>query len=428
MRSTVRRRRGQASAVVSALGALLLLGGAVAPAATADTMRDREWYLDRMQAPEMWKVTTGKGITVALLDTGVIPTVPELTGKVLRGKNFMEPERGAHKDKDGHGTAMAMLIAGNGVNGQGVKGLAPDARILPLTVFGSSKESGTNSVPALVEAIRYAADSDAKIINMSLAFDTYMVDDQEEESIQQAVDYAIGRGKLLLAGTGNTGAEGNDLAYPAATLGVAGIGALDKTATVTKYSVSGPQVALAAPGENIPILCGGGEPGYCDSGGTSQATAIASASAALIWSLHPDWTGNQVLRVLMNTASKPTTGTVPSRYLGYGTVRPRVAILEDPGDPGPADVNPLVAAREAASPSPSAPRPSASPSKRPLPDATPVATGDEAGGDGSTTVWIVTGAVAAAVVAAGAVLLVRRRRAGHPAQVPAYGVNHPNER
>lgn len=410
MRSTVWRRRGRMSAVVSALGALLLLGGAVAPAATADTMRDRQWYLDRMQAPAMWKVSTGKGITVALLDTGVIPSVPELTGKVLKGKNFVEPERGAHKDKDGHGTAMAMLIAGNGVNDQGVKGLAPDARILPLTVFGSSKESGTNSIPALVEAIRYAADSEAQIINMSLAFEYYMIDDKERNQIQQAVDYAIERGKLLLAGTGNRGDKENDPAYPSASLGVAGIGAIDKTITVTKFSVWGPQVALAAPGEDIPIRCVDGKAGYCSSWGTSQATAIASASAALIWSKHPDWTGNQVLRVLMNTAGKPTDGVIPSRYIGYGTVRPRMAVLGDPGDPGPADVNPLVAARASASPSPSA---SASPPKKPKPSATPAAKDDDGQGGGTdTAVWIVVGAFAAVIVVGGAVLLVRRRSTG----------------
>ncbi|RAJ55995.1 type VII secretion-associated serine protease mycosin [Streptomyces sp. KhCrAH-43] len=411
MRSTVWRRRGRTSAVVSALGALLLLGGAVAPAATADTMRERQWYLDRMQAPAMWKVSTGKGITVALLDTGVIPSVPELTGKVLKGKNFVEPERGAHKDKDGHGTAMAMLIAGNGANDQGVKGLAPDARVLPLTVFGSSKESGTNSVPAVIEAIRYAADSDARIINLSLGFEDYMLETGEREKIQQAVDYAIDRGKLILAATGNSGDKDNDPSYPAASAGVAGVGAIDKTLNVTKFSVWGSEVALAAPGDEIPILCGGGMPGYCKSNGTSQATAIASASAALIWSMHPDWTGNQVLRVLMNTAGKPSDGVVPSRYIGYGTVRPRVTVLGGKADPGPADVNPLVAARATASPSPSVSA-SASPSEDPKPSATPAAEDDDGQGGTDTTVWIVVGAVAAVVVVGGAVLLVRRRSTG----------------
>ncbi|MGW1183100.1 S8 family serine peptidase [Streptomyces drozdowiczii] len=411
MRSTVWRRRGRTSAVVSALGALLLLGGAVAPAATADTMRDRQWYLDRMQAPAMWKVSTGKGITVALLDTGVIPSVPELTGKVLKGKNFVEPKRGAHKDKDGHGTALAMLIAGNGANDQGVKGLAPDARILPLTVFGSSKESGTNSVPAVIEAIRYAADSDAQIINMSLGFEDYMLETGEREKIQQAVDYAIDRGKLLLAATGNSGDKDNDPSYPAASVGVAGVGAIDKKLKVTKFSVWGSEVALAAPGDEIPILCGGGMAGYCESWGTSQATAIASASAALIWSMHPDWTGNQVLRVLMKTAGKPSDGVVPSRYLGYGTVRPRITVLGGKVDPGPADVNPLVAARATASPSPSVSA-SASPSEDPKPSAAPTAEDDDGQGGTDTTVWIVVGAVAAVIVVGGAVLLVRRRNTG----------------
>ncbi|MFJ2092045.1 type VII secretion-associated serine protease mycosin [Streptomyces sp. NPDC087901] len=397
--------------MVAALGSLLLLGGAVAPAASADTMRDREWYLDRMQAAEMWKTSTGKGITVALLDTGVIPSVPELAGKVLPGKNFVEPKRGAHKDKDGHGTAMAMLIAGNGANDQGVKGLAPDARILPLTVFGSSKEAGTNHLSALLAAIRYAADSEAKIINMSLAFQAFTLDDDERTQIQQAVDYALKRGKLLLAGSGNTGDSGNYVGYPAASAGVAGIGAVDKTSSVAKFSVSGPQVALAAPGKDIPILCGGGMAGYCSSWGTSQATAIASASAALIWSKHPSWTGNQVLRVMMNTAAKPTEGKVPSRYIGYGTIRPRLAVLGDPGDPGPADVNPLVAARSPKSPSPSAPSGAGSPTADAKQSAAPAASAKADDGEGGgATVWIIVGA--GVVVVVGAVLLLRRRTSG----------------
>ncbi|MEV7401576.1 S8 family serine peptidase [Streptomyces sp. NPDC091267] len=413
MSSTVRHHRRRLSAVVSALGSLLLLGGAIAPAASADTMRDREWYLDRMQAAEMWKVSTGKGITVALLDTGVIPSVSELTGKVLPGKNFVEPKLGAHKDKDGHGTAMAMLIAGNGANGQGVTGLSPGARILPLTVFGSTKESGTNSIPALIAAIRYAADSEAKIINMSLGFEDFMLAGGEKGQIQEAVDYAVGRGKLLLAATGNRGDKDNGVSYPAGNLGVAGIGAVDKTSSVTKFSVSGPQVALAAPGDEIPIRCVDGVPGYCKSNGTSQATAIASASAALIWSKHPSWTGNQVLRVLMNTAGKPTEGKVPSRYIGYGTVRPRLAVLGDPGDPGPADVNPLVAARSPKkSPSPSASEAggsgSSNASKQPASSAASEKS-DDGKGVGAI-VWIIVGV--GVVVVVGAVLLLRRRTAG----------------
>ncbi|WP_275448947.1 S8 family serine peptidase [Streptomyces sp. OfavH-34-F] len=410
MRKAVERRK---KGPVSALVTLLLIGGAVAPAATAQTLRERAWYLDRMQAPEMWKVSTGEGVTVALLDTGVIPTVPELTGKVLQGRNFVEPERGAHQDKDGHGTGMAMLIAGSGVNGQGVQGLAPDARILPLTVFGSSKEAGTNSVSAVIKALRYATGSDAQIISMSLGFEDYVLKDDEREQMQKAVDYAVQRGKLLLAATGNSGESGNELGYPAATPGVAGIASVDEAGTVAPYSVSGPQVALAAPGEDIPVRCGGGMAGYCDSGGTSQATALASASAALIWSMHPDWTGNQVLRVLMNTAARPTEGAVPSRYIGYGTVRPRIAVLGDPGDPGPADVNPLVAAR--------APRATASaPGGTATPAAQPVVA-DRSPASVARGVWTAAGVALAAVVVAVAVGASRRRRGLSPESSPHSG-------
>lgn len=216
---------------------------------------------------------------------------------------------------------------------------------------------------------------------------------------------------MLLAGTGNRGDKENRAAYPAASIGVAGIGAVDKTSSATKYSVSGPQVALAAPGEDIPIRCVDGKTGYCSSGGTSQATAITSASAALIWSKHPSWTGNQVLRVLMNTAAKPTEGKVPSRYIGYGTVRPRLAVLGDPGDPGPADVNPLVAARTPKSPSASAPSGSGSPTAASKQSAPPAASAkaDEGKGAGAI-VWLIVGVGAVLVV--GAVLLLRRRAAG----------------
>jgi subtilisin family serine protease len=91
------------------------------------------------------------------------------------------------------------------------------------------------------------------------------------------------------------------------------------------------------------------ETGFCKGYGTSDATALASASAALIWSKHPNWTNNQVLRVMLNTVGGPTNGAKRNDSIGYGIVRPRVA-LESPGDPGPADVYPLPDLAAAASP------------------------------------------------------------------------------
>lgn len=397
--------------VVSLLASMLVVGGAMAPSAAAETMRQRQWYLDRMQAERVWKVSTGKGITVAVLDAGVDASAPELKGKVLKGRNFAEPNKDARQDPEGHGTAMAMLIAGNGGNDQGIKGLAPDARILPLTVAGTTKESGTRNVPAFAEAIRYAADSEARILNISMGYEYYTLASDERQRIQQAVDYAVARGKLLFAAAGNNATEGNEASYPAASRGVAGIGAVDDSFTVTKFSTYGPQVALAAAGDDIPIHCTKG-PGYCKSWGTSQATAITSASAALIWAKHPSWTGNQVLRVMIETAAKPSEGKVPSRYIGYGTVRPRINLLDGKGDPGPADVNPLVKANEANDPSPSASKssePSAS-SKSEVAAPADSSAADKGEG-GSVTPWVI-GGVAVVVVAAGGLFVVLRRRSG----------------
>ncbi|MGW7690563.1 S8 family serine peptidase [Streptomyces asiaticus] len=399
--------------VVSLLASMLVVGGAMAPSAAAETMRQRQWYLDRMQAERVWKVSTGKGITVAVLDGGVNASAPELKGKVLKGRNFVEPSKDARQDPDGHGTAMAMLITGNGQHDQGIKGLSPGARILPLTVFGSTKESGTNNVPALIKSIRYAADSDAQIINMSLGFPYYQLTTSQRSDLQETVDYAISRGKLLFAAPGNSGDKENDVTYPSASDGVAGIGAVDDTFSVTKFSTYGSQIALAAAGDDIPIRCMDGKPGYCKSWGTSQATAITSASAALIWAKHPSWTGNQVLRVMMQTAAKPTEGKVPSRYIGYGTVRPRINLLDGKGDPGPADVNPLVEANKANAPSPSASKDaeSSAPAKNES-DAPADSSAANSKDKGSSVIPWIIGGIAVVVVAAVGLFVVLRRKSG----------------
>ncbi|WP_251019255.1 S8 family serine peptidase [Streptomyces sp. ISL-11] len=398
------------------IGSLLTIGGTIAPAALADTMRERQWYLETMEAERIWKVSTGQGITVAVLDTGVQSSQPELGGKVLAGKNFVgRDDADSQVDRDGHGTAMATLIAGNAASEQHVVGLSPGVNILPVKVLGTTADEARNSVKALVQGIHYAADSKAQVINISMGFEEFTLRGDDQKQIQQAVDYAIQRGKLLLAATGNNGDRGNDVAYPAASAGVAGVGAVDKALNVVKYSTYGSQVALAAAGEEIPIPCNG-KSGYCRSGGTSQATAIASASAALIWSKHPDWTGNQVLRVMIQTAGTPTEGEVPSRYVGYGGVRPRIPLLEGKGDPGPPDVNPLVAAKAGASPSPSMKSAPPGQPTRSTPAGSPA---KETAGEGSNVFsWVIGGAAAAAAVGAGVFLLLRRQSRSQAATSP----------
>ncbi|TDU77950.1 type VII secretion-associated serine protease mycosin [Streptomyces sp. KS 21] len=378
----------------------LLLAGVAATPAHAETIRSQQWHLDTMKADDIWKISSGKGVTVAVIDSG-IDRVPELEGQVLPGKDF-EPEatKGDERtDTGSHGTTMAALIAGSGKHpsGDGAFGLAPGAKVLPIRVPHET-ESAT---PSWAAAIRYAADSDAKIINISMGLPTAPEKDQGRA---EAVKYALSKGKLIFAAVGNDGDTLNETAYPAATPGVVGVAAVDAKGDPTKESAHGPQVDLAALGIDIVTACAG-KTGLCTSHGTSDATALASASAALLWSAHPNWTNNQVLRVLLNTAGKPTDGAQRNDYIGYGIVRPRIAV-PTPGDPGPADVFPLpdLAAADAKN----SPAPSAD-GKKPESSA-PQA---EAKKDGSSSIlWIGLG-LGACVLIGGAVtaVVVRRRNA-----------------
>ncbi|MEU6758561.1 type VII secretion-associated serine protease mycosin [Streptomyces sp. NPDC046685] len=384
----------------SALVGLLLAGVAATPA-HAETIRSQQWHLDAMKAQEIWKITTGKGITVAVIDTGV-DRIPELEGQVLPGAVFPVGDAPADKDNDydGHGTGISAMIAGTGKHptGDGAFGLAPGVKILPIRVPDILEDA---KAPSKVAAIRYAADSDAKIINISQGRSGKPEDDRDRA---EAVKYALSKGKLIFASVGNTGNSTNELEYPAATPGVVGVGAVDSSGEPTNESQHGPQVDLAAPGMDIITACKG-KTGVCKTHGTSDASALASASAALLWSAHPEWTNNQVLRVLLNTAGKPVDGSQRNDYVGYGVVSPRVA-LQTPGDPGPADVYPLpdLAAADAAK------KPSASPdgkasdsaASKPAPQA-------EAKKSGSSLPWIALG-LGACVLIGGAVTVVVVRR------------------
>ncbi|MFD3652735.1 S8 family serine peptidase [Streptomyces sp. NPDC058620] len=331
--------------------ASLALGAGTAPAHAA-TVLSGQWHLTRMQAQEMWRTSTGAGVTVALIDTRV-REVPELSGRLLPGKDF---RGGAAGERNDFGTTAASVIAGTGKGPGGREsafGLAPGAKVLPLEV---SDGQGTGNAAAqddavntgLVPALRYAADSDAKIISVSLSASG------DTDEVRAAVDYARSKGKLIFAAVGESVIDAPLVRYPAATPGVVGVSAVGKDLNGLKKAGAGLAVDLSAPGEDIISACAG-ETGLCRSKGTAVATALASASAALIWAEHPAWTANQVLRVMVGTAGGPTSGAVRNDFIGYGIVRPRIA-LKTPGDPGAADRDPIPDYRTA-SPTP---RPSAS--------------------------------------------------------------------
>ncbi|WP_371799573.1 type VII secretion-associated serine protease mycosin [Streptomyces sp. NBC_01707] len=418
MRTSSRGFTRQRTTVSTVVG-LLLVAVAATPA-HADSVRSMQWHLDAMKAEKMWETSTGDGVTVAVIDSGVDATNPDLAGQVLKGLNLEHNVSGDEfKDYNGHGTGMASIIAGTGKSrgGNGAFGLAPGAKILPIRIFDPTKAANQASADQAFNrdastAIRYAVDHGVKIVNISLGHAT------GSQQLTAAVKYALDKGSLIFAAVGNSGDKANMVEYPAGTPGVVGVGAIGEDLRKTDESQYGGQVDLSAPGEDVVYACAG-ETGVCRGHGTSDATAIASASAALIWSKHPDWTNNQVLRVMLNTAGGPTSGAERTDYIGYGIVRPRIA-LKTPGDPGPAGEYPLpdLAAAESA-------QPSAKPSQ-----ATGSSEGDDkpataapaAGTDSNTGLWIGLGIGAAALTGAAVTALAirSRRRKAAAAASPAY--------
>lgn len=408
--STSSIRRSRARAAASAALGMLLVGIATVPA-HAEGTRGQQWHLDAFGAEEIWQRSRGEGVIVAVIDSGVDKNNPDLQGQVLKGKDFAPDDSGdQYTDQDGHGTHMAGLIAGTGRRdgGNGAFGLAPAAKILPVRMPGDAGKNQTGGAAEFNRiapgAIRFAADSGAKVINISMGVET------GSPELTDAVKYALDKGALVFAGVGNDAQAGNHLEYPAATPGVVGVGAVDNKGTRVSSSQHGPQVDIVAPGKDVVAACGGGT-GVCKSTGTSDATALASAAAALIWAEHPDWTNNQVLKVMLNTIAAPAEGAKRSDYIGYGAIRPLRA-LKTPGDPGPADVRPIDDLSETVTPSASSsasadPAPAES-SVAPAPAPAPVASSDDDGGN--TGLWIGLGIGAAVLIGAGVAVPVLRSR------------------
>ncbi|MGW7294867.1 S8 family serine peptidase [Streptomyces xiamenensis] len=397
-------------ALAGALALTALLATA-SEAQAADTPQ-HPWYFDTMRVEEIWQHTTGEDITVAVIDTGVDPTLPELQGQVLEGTDLTRSGEGAHVDGNGHGTDMAALIGGTG-GGGGIQGLAPGVKILP--VRSSSSGIDFDNSARIAESIDYAVSHGARVINISLA---NVEAGSGRTALAEAVGDAVRQDVLIFAGTGNDGMGLNDPAIPAALDGVVGVAAVDSGGERVPYSTSGPQVSLAAPGNDVPGHCDGLSGPACiwEEGGTSSATALASASAALIWSQHPDWTKNQVLRVMLNTAER-SDDQRRDDYTGYGIVRPDRVIVDGEGDPGDPDSPPIFRDWEAALDPVATPAPEPEAESTPDGDSAPEpepAPGPEAeaaatSGDSSPLPWILGGSAALVLVAVTGWAVLRRR-------------------
>ncbi|WP_077193593.1 S8 family serine peptidase [Streptomyces lydicus] len=385
---------------VAVAGALLFTA---APTASADYIRDGQWALDAFNPQKVWKESTGKNVTVAVIDSGVNGDHVDLKGNVLPGKNFTnEGGTADHESGDSHGTAMAGVIAGHGHgsnHADGIMGLAPDAKILPIKV----NEIGPGS--DLDGPIRYAVDHGAKVINMSIAGSG--LNDLEKS----AISYALKKDVLLVAGSGNDGSSKQ--LYPAAAPGVLAVGAVAKDGQVLAESNYGPHIRLIAPGEKI--YSTGTTPQYRQGTGTSDATAYVSAAAALVRSKFPNLTAGQVANRLTKTAITPDGKTgikSPDPKYGYGVIRPYRALSENiPAGP---KNGPLTMPKDS---EPSAGAGANAPGENPS-----ASSGDEKSG---LSPLMIAGIGLGVIVVLGIVIAVivasKKRRNGPPPGGPGYG-------
>ncbi|MET9082319.1 type VII secretion-associated serine protease mycosin [Streptomyces sp. NPDC004237] len=312
----------------------LLLAGSLAllPSGTAyaDSIRAQQWGLSALHLDEAWRTTKGKGITVAVLDTGVEADHPDLVGNVLTAKDMIGFGAGpGNRNWARHGTAMAGIIAGHGHgvgNQDGVMGVAPEARILPVRVIledGDSARAKARSTRgnALAEGIRWAADHGADVINLSLGDDSDSA--HPEPSEDEAIQYALKKDVVVVASAGNGGDKGDHISYPAAYPGVVAATAVDKFGVRASFSTRRWYATVSAPGDDIVIA----DPDhkYYEGWGTSAASAFVSGAVALIKAAHPGLTPAQIKKLLEDTArDAPSGGRDDSR--GFGMIDPAAAI------------------------------------------------------------------------------------------------------
>ncbi|MFF1642594.1 type VII secretion-associated serine protease mycosin [Streptomyces sp. NPDC058252] len=317
---------------VGFLSVLLAASLALVPATTAhaDGIRAKQWALDAMHTQEAWRTTKGKGITVAVLDTGVDAQHPDLAGNVLTGKDMVG--FGASRGERAwarHGTAMAGIIAGHGHgagDADGVMGIAPEAKILPVRVILEDGDSArtkarTTRGNALAEGIRWATDHGADVINLSLGDDSKSAHPEPAED--EAVQYALKKGVAVVASAGNGGEKGDHVSYPAAYPGVIAATAVDQYGTRASFSTRRWYATVSAPG--VDVVIADPDDRYYEGWGTSAASAFVSGAVALVKAAHPGLTPAQIKQLLEDTArNAPNGGRDDAR--GFGFIDPAAAI------------------------------------------------------------------------------------------------------
>ncbi|MFF1511030.1 type VII secretion-associated serine protease mycosin [Streptomyces sp. NPDC058326] len=315
------------------------------------------WPLQRVLLDELWQDTKGKGVRVAVIDTGVDDVNPQLRTAVdaKAGKDYLKPDKknpgfGDEKrgktdgtvDDVGHGTKVAGIIAARPRAGTGFVGLAPEATIIPIRQ-NDEKNSGKSDTMAL--AINHAVAKGAHVINISQ--DTTQALDADSP-MARSVAAALRKNVVVVASAGNDGMDGKlKMTYPAAFPGVLAVASSDRNNERAAFSQAGTFVGVAAPGVDIVSTVPGG--GQCVDNGTSFSAPYVAGVAALLRAEHPEWTAAQIVARIEQTAVRSINGR--DNYVGWGVVDPVAALADTPGTP------PSSPTADPAPPKPPAPEP-----------------------------------------------------------------------
>lgn len=310
------------------------------PAAGADPLRPQQTFLPQIN----WTPPPPRGPRplVAVLDTGVDARDPDLAGVVLAraGRSFVAGAPDPGRDRDGHGTHLAGIIAASSGNGIGGSGVAA-ARILPVTIADAQ---GRTTTSALVKGLRYATARGARVINISFGGRGY------SRREQVAIDAAVRAGALVVVAVGNTGGRGGPPQFPGAYRQVVAVAAVGRSGRALALSERGPQVSIAAPGEAVASVAtrgpaSGPASGLVARSGTSVAAAIVSGAAARLMAQRPRISAPRVRAILEATAHDlPPSG--PDSATGAGIVDLAAALAAPtppPEDPEPNDDTVLAA-------------------------------------------------------------------------------------
>ncbi len=334
---TTLRRRAAAAVTLAALAGLPVALLGTVPA-RADIVRSTEsWVLSELNLPSAWSVSQGKGVVVAVIDSGVNPAVSDLAGSVTTGPDFTGVGTTSSDPNWGvHGTWMASLIAGHGHDGgSGIIGSAPQSTVLSIRVITDATDpnnakyeaqSASRGQRELAEAITYAVDHRAQVISMSLGYGL------QSRPVRAALQDAYDHNVMVVASAGNSGdaagAAGTGHApysFPADYPGVLAVGAVNSSGRVSGFSSENLSVQVAAPGVRVPAQGRDGQYWYVS--GTSPACALTAGVVALIKAKYPALTDAQVISAI---TSSTTPSTRPARgwdeQIGFGVVDAAAAL------------------------------------------------------------------------------------------------------